>query len=108
MWEDNLSEHQIRGWSAVSDAELHGQGSPKKNAFSQTPVSQASAGARSTPSPAHGPQVLGGAGRPSQERARGCHPTTILIMIVTIDGNMYNLPLYIVAQGRSGSYSVSG
>ena len=25
-----------------------------------------------------------------------------------IDGNMYNLPLYIVVQGRSGSYSVSG
>ena len=25
-----------------------------------------------------------------------------------IDGNMYNLPLYIVAQGRSGSYPVSG
>ena len=32
----------------------------------------------------------------------------IYIYIYIIDGNMYNLPLYIVAQGRSGSYSVSG
>ena len=32
----------------------------------------------------------------------------IYIYIYTIDGNMYNLPLYIVAQGRSGSYPVSG
>ena len=32
----------------------------------------------------------------------------IYIYIYTIDGNMYNLPLYIVAQGRSGNYSVSG
>ena len=32
----------------------------------------------------------------------------IYIYIYIIDGNMYNLPLYIVAQGRSGSYPVSG
>ena len=38
----------------------------------------------------------------------------IIIVIYTyvytyiIDGNMYNLPLYTVAQGRSGSYPVSG
>ena len=30
------------------------------------------------------------------------------LLYYTIDGNMYNLPLYIVAQGRSGSYPVSG
>ena len=32
----------------------------------------------------------------------------IYIHTYAIDGNMYNLPLYILAQGRSGSYSVSG
>ena len=32
----------------------------------------------------------------------------IYIYIYIIDGNMYNLPLYTVAQGRSGSYPVSG
>ena len=32
----------------------------------------------------------------------------IYVYMYIIDGNMYNLPLYIVAQGRSGSYPVSG
>ena len=32
----------------------------------------------------------------------------VYIYIYIIDGNMYNLPLYTVAQGRSGSYPVSG
>ena len=29
--ENRLSEHQIRGWRAVSAAELHGKASPKRN-----------------------------------------------------------------------------
>ena len=33
---------------------------------------------------------------------------SLYIYIYIIDGNMYNLPLYTVAQGRSGRYSVSG
>ena len=36
-----LSEHQFRGWRAVSAAGLHGQGSSKRSVFSQTPVSLA-------------------------------------------------------------------
>ena len=39
MWEDKLSECQIRGWIAVSAAAFQGQGSHKRNDFSQTPVS---------------------------------------------------------------------
>ena len=30
-WEDRLSEHQIRGWRAVSTAGLHDQGSHKRS-----------------------------------------------------------------------------
>ena len=33
MWEDELSEGQIRGWRAVSAAGLHGKGLPKRSVF---------------------------------------------------------------------------
>ena len=33
MWEDKLSECLIRGWSAVSAAELQGKGSPYSTMF---------------------------------------------------------------------------
>ena len=49
---------------------------------------------------------------PSRSRTRtSCgSPVIILIVIVIVivDGNMHNVPLYIVAQGRSGSNSVRG
>ena len=32
-WEDKLSEHQIRGWSAVFPTGLQGKGSPKRGVF---------------------------------------------------------------------------
>ena len=35
---NNLLEHQIRGWRAVSADGLHGQCSPERICFSQTPV----------------------------------------------------------------------
>ena len=38
--EERLSEHQSRGWNAVSAAGLLDQGSGKRNFFSQTPVLQ--------------------------------------------------------------------
>ena len=39
MWEDKLSEKQIRGWRAVSAAGLQGKGLRKRSVFlSQTPV----------------------------------------------------------------------
>ena len=31
MWEDELSECQIRGWRAVSAAGVHGKGLPKRD-----------------------------------------------------------------------------
>ena len=33
MWEGELSERQLRGWGAVSASDLHGKGSPKRNAL---------------------------------------------------------------------------
>ena len=38
LWEDRLSEHQIRGWIEVSAKELPGEGSHERSVFSQTPV----------------------------------------------------------------------
>ena len=44
MWEDKLSDCQIRGWIAVSAAGLHGRGSCIKNAglFIDTGISEGS------------------------------------------------------------------
>ena len=39
MWEEIISERQIRGWRAVSAAGLRGQGLHRRSVFSQTPVS---------------------------------------------------------------------
>ena len=39
VWKHFLSEHQIRGWRAVSAAGLQGNGSHERSVFSQTPVS---------------------------------------------------------------------
>ena len=33
MWEDKLSECQVRGWKAVPSAGSHGKGSPKRRVY---------------------------------------------------------------------------
>ena len=38
MWEDKLSEYQIRGWRAVFPIGSHGEASHKRSVFSETPV----------------------------------------------------------------------
>ena len=45
MWENKISECQIRGWKAVSAAGLHGQGLHKRNVhFSDTGMRVAAVG----------------------------------------------------------------